>query len=663
MLAQLRRRAGVWRLVRLTATSRCSTPFTLGSSEICLPDRLFESLTPEERRSVLAHELAHLARRDPLWQLAAALIEAVFFFQPLNRLAALRLREEAEHIADDWAVRQTGSAVGLVRSLAAVAGWLAPDEGLPQATMAMTEGGSGLLRRVERLLTPRSDAWTPGAGVRGLAAAALLVGTVGVAPGIVGRGAEPKSKETFRGDAVEVTRIRRHPDPEEPLARRFEWAQAQARRHGDRDFWVAYECRSVVPPSWAHGAESQRHTESRARPSPDELMIRSARDRSGPTEAPDLVVLLRTRREPDGRLSVIRVAGGTPSVAIDLEGQAAYWLGSAEEHESIDLLASLGRYAADLRVMETLVEIIALHQDSRAVVPYLSHVLDGDDGTDVRGAAVHGLAWHPSPEVTQRLLDTALDDRSGVVQREAAEALGESGVKEAEAALEQIIASRAARVETRAKAVEALGSFRRPDVLRKLVGIAFGSFDPKMQDEAVEAAADIGLPDVPPVMKRVAFQHPDAKVRGEALERLARAGRRADLETLFRVALGDPDSRNQRLATARLADFDLVDAAPFLKRLAWEHRRSAIRCQAVELVGAMPEALGLPLLDELVKRHPDEAVRRQAMAAIAGYLDEPSARRLLEIARHHPSPATRHQALELLIGGSPVASSAGGGRP
>jgi beta-lactamase regulating signal transducer with metallopeptidase domain len=61
MLAQLRRHAGVWRMVRLCTTPRASTPFAVGASEICVPERLFDALTIEERRCAIAHELAHLA--------------------------------------------------------------------------------------------------------------------------------------------------------------------------------------------------------------------------------------------------------------------------------------------------------------------------------------------------------------------------------------------------------------------------------------------------------------------------------------------------------------------------------------------------------------------------------------------------------------------------
>ena len=41
---------------------------------------------------MLAHELAHLARRDPLWLAFASVVERVFWIQPLNRIARRRSR-------------------------------------------------------------------------------------------------------------------------------------------------------------------------------------------------------------------------------------------------------------------------------------------------------------------------------------------------------------------------------------------------------------------------------------------------------------------------------------------------------------------------------------------------------------------------------------------
>ena len=52
-------------------------------------------------RVVLAHELAHVRRRDWLVQTAADVIRAVFWFNPLFWIACRRLRRESEQACDD----------------------------------------------------------------------------------------------------------------------------------------------------------------------------------------------------------------------------------------------------------------------------------------------------------------------------------------------------------------------------------------------------------------------------------------------------------------------------------------------------------------------------------------------------------------------------------
>ncbi len=65
----------------------------------------------DERRMqiVLAHEFAHVRRRDWLVQLTAEIARAVFWFNPLFWLACRRLRRESEQACDD-AVLRTGVA-------------------------------------------------------------------------------------------------------------------------------------------------------------------------------------------------------------------------------------------------------------------------------------------------------------------------------------------------------------------------------------------------------------------------------------------------------------------------------------------------------------------------------------------------------------------------
>ena len=159
-LRELLATADIDRRVALTCSATIASPVALPGDEICLPRRALVELESGEQESMLAHEVAHLVRRDPQWLVAARAIEAVLFFQPLNRLARRRMQEVAEYLCDDWAVARTSRPVTLAKCLAAVAEWVgrAPRMQTPRlrAVSAMVEtGGSPLVRRVGRILSRR----------------------------------------------------------------------------------------------------------------------------------------------------------------------------------------------------------------------------------------------------------------------------------------------------------------------------------------------------------------------------------------------------------------------------------------------------------------------------------------------------------------------------
>lgn len=181
-LSALLSRSQVRRRVELTCSASIASPVALVSDEICLPRRALFELSPNEQDGMLAHEVAHVVRRDPQWLVAARAIEMVLFMQPLNRLARRRMQEVAEFLCDDWAVSRMNQPVTLAKCLAAVAEWVgrAPRADVPrlQPMSAMVESnGSPLVRRVGRILGTRtaSRAGTPRAAFAASACALLAL--------------------------------------------------------------------------------------------------------------------------------------------------------------------------------------------------------------------------------------------------------------------------------------------------------------------------------------------------------------------------------------------------------------------------------------------------------------------------------------------------------
>lgn len=180
-LRHLLRESRINRHVRLTLSDRLTSPVALDDDEICLPARALSELDPIRLESILAHELAHLVRRDPLWLTIARVIETFFFFQPLNILARRRMQESAEFASDAWASLRLSRPIHLAHCLARVAEWTIAAPRLPVPAMA-ERSGAVLVRRVERLTTGQAIPETaPGRGLR-LAAVAALIGLILMAP-------------------------------------------------------------------------------------------------------------------------------------------------------------------------------------------------------------------------------------------------------------------------------------------------------------------------------------------------------------------------------------------------------------------------------------------------------------------------------------------------
>jgi beta-lactamase regulating signal transducer with metallopeptidase domain len=90
------------RAVRLYRSDRIDSAITTGvlHPSVILPFEADE-WSEKRRRLVLAHELAHVKRRDGLIELIASLATAVYWFNPLVWLAVSRLRIERERDCDN----------------------------------------------------------------------------------------------------------------------------------------------------------------------------------------------------------------------------------------------------------------------------------------------------------------------------------------------------------------------------------------------------------------------------------------------------------------------------------------------------------------------------------------------------------------------------------
>jgi len=145
--------AGTGLRARLTVSPTLDAPCVVDSRTIALPVRCEADLTDDELRAVLAHEVAHVGRRDVAWLRLGRYLTALLWLQPLNRVALRGMIEAAELVCDDWALRRMRQPLGLARSISRVAEWSVVPHRRPAAVVAMVgRDGRSLSGRVRRIL-------------------------------------------------------------------------------------------------------------------------------------------------------------------------------------------------------------------------------------------------------------------------------------------------------------------------------------------------------------------------------------------------------------------------------------------------------------------------------------------------------------------------------
>jgi beta-lactamase regulating signal transducer with metallopeptidase domain len=120
---------------------------------LALPSRFSDDYSAAQQEAVLAHELAHLARRDPAWQSVAMLACAVLWWQPLSWWSSRRLRAASEAAADEASLMLADGPRQLAASLVSLAQRLTDPRVATGTSMHGNGLQSDLARRVERLLS------------------------------------------------------------------------------------------------------------------------------------------------------------------------------------------------------------------------------------------------------------------------------------------------------------------------------------------------------------------------------------------------------------------------------------------------------------------------------------------------------------------------------
>lgn len=621
--------------VRVTTNSHCRVPLALSGNHIVLPPQFFDHLDPEQQRAALAHELAHVVRRDPQWRIVVDLIERALFFQPLNYFARARLCDSAEFLCDEWAVRHTQSPLAMARCLSIVASWWTPADALPAGVSPMARSDSAMVRRVTRILdTPLRSArprlfWlaipvalvataAPRVTATQLPAAAVVTPAIAAAVNAAAVEKVDEQRDNRQWTVAEIAaaraqrRVYRLDRSGTSLDQRWQEALADASRQRFGDFWIAY---SFMTPTHA-----------------GDMMISDSRDGGtwfsdgrviapgpplseliNPTavllEGGNVVVLLHYRDH-----NVDRAGYRSAHVGFDFGRTPVFWLGDAPEAESFARVEGLFAGARDRKIQTLLIELASLHSNSNVVIPFLTRLVDPKWPAEIRQEAAEGFDHHHDPRSVEVLLRVARTDTDSQVRAEAAETIGE--------------------VQT-------------PQSIPALIDLVNNSPDPDVRREAAEGFGDQPADRALPAIEKVVADVQDEDALNEAIEAVGDLHDQAGLPLLMQIANTHRNVEAQKEAVETIGDLDVPGIVEALTRIAWEHPDTEVQKEAVETLGDRQDDAGaIAAVEKIAREHDREEVQAEAIETITDFKDQALHPLLLELAVSGKSARVRRQAIE-----------------
>jgi beta-lactamase regulating signal transducer with metallopeptidase domain len=148
LLEELSEQMGVRQTVRIVESSIARAPMMIGwlRPVILVPTTALTGLTPQQLRTIIAHELTHVRRHDYLVNLVQAVFETLLFYHPAVWWLSNRIRVEREYCCDDAAVSVCGDALCYAKALSSL------DE-LRDGTIepALASTGGSLMNRIYRI--------------------------------------------------------------------------------------------------------------------------------------------------------------------------------------------------------------------------------------------------------------------------------------------------------------------------------------------------------------------------------------------------------------------------------------------------------------------------------------------------------------------------------
>ena len=362
----------------------------------------------------------------------------------------------------------------------------------------------------------------------------------------------------------------------------------------------------------------------------------------------------------------------------EYSGYPVYWLGRANNEESLNYLRAIAA-ATPLDILsERAVLGISLHDDSR-VGGMLKNFIANSPNQRVRSSSVHWLGQVGGEQTfLASLVRNGAEDSK--IRRSAAYAIGQSRdrgtvatlvglyetVKEPEIRRSVIgavgssveeqpaysfllgVAKNDADWESRRTAVRQLGHFNREDAAEELVKIYTSDPNIEVKKAALRALAETKSPRTQARLVEIARTDMNSDIRRTAIHALAERGDAA-VDDLLKLFDSEQSPDIKRAVLQSLSEMKNTRVEDKLFEVAKGNEATDVRRQAIRLLGERASKRSFDFLSATAQStDTNTEVQVQAVRAISERRQEESVPLLIKIARTHPNQMVRKQAIRSL---------------
>ena len=299
----------------------------------------------------------------------------------------------------------------------------------------------------------------------------------------------------------------------------------------------------------------------------------------------------------------------------EYSGYPVYWLGRANNEESLNYLRAIAAATPLDMMSERAVLAIALHDDAR-VGGMLKNFITSSPNPRIRSTSVYWLGQVGGEQAfLASLVRNDAEDKK--IRRSAAHAIGQSRDRGTVATLKDLYET-VKDVEVRRSVISAVGnSIDEQPAFAFLLNIAKTDADPESRRTAVRQLGHFAREDAVDEVMKIYANDTNIEVKRSALRSLAETKSPRAEDKLFEVAKGNDVMEVRREAVRLLGERVSKRSFEFLSQTAQStDANTDVQVQAVRAISERKAEESVPLLIKIARTHPNQLVRKQAIRSL-----------------------------------------------